>query len=155
CATKALLPGAVQRLRGLPHLAARTRAAAAIEEVTEHPLLTLLRQVNPIHNAYDLWELTQVYLEDHGRAFWFLEKGPLGVPANIWTRPSRNVTPKRAPDSPSPVDYYQYRTGAREQRFAADEVIFFRYPDPRDPYAGGLSPLRACFEQVALASDYA
>src|SRR5204863_8861701 len=36
-----------------------------------------------------------------------------------------------------------------------DEVIHFRFPDPRDPYAGGLSPLRACFEQVALTSDYA
>ena len=28
-------------------------------------------------------------------------------------------------------------------------------PDPRDPYIGGLSPLRAAFEQVALLSDYA
>jgi len=65
------------------------------------------------------------------------------------------VTPKRAPDSPRPVDYYQYRSGAREQRFAPEDVIFFRYPDPRDPYTGGLSPLRACFEQAALASEYA
>jgi HK97 family phage portal protein len=155
CAAKALPPAAEQRLRALPHLALYTRAAAAVEEVTEHPLLTLLRQVNPIHNAFDLWELTQVYLEVHGRAFWYLDRGPLGTPANIWILPSQNVTPKRAPDSPRPVDYYQYRTGAREQRFAPEDVIFFRYPDPRDPYTGGLSPLRACFEQVQLASDYA
>jgi HK97 family phage portal protein len=155
CATKALPPSAEQRLRSLPHLALHTRAAAAIEEVSDHPLLTLLRRVNPIHNSFDLWELTQVYLEVHGRAFWYLDKGPLGVPQNIWILPSQNVTPKRAPDSPRPIDYYQYRTGTREQRFGPDEVIFFRYPDPRDPYTGGLSPLRACFEQVQLASDYA
>jgi HK97 family phage portal protein len=155
CAVKSLSSRTVERLRSLPHLGARARAAEAVEEVVDHPLLTLLRQVNPIHNAFDLWELTQVYLEVHGRAFWFLERGPLGLPDNIWILPSQNVTPKRAPDSPRPVDYYQYRTGAREQRFAPEDVIFFRYPDPRDPYTGGLSPLRACFEQASLASEYA
>ncbi len=34
-------------------------------------------------------------------------------------------------------------------------MITFRYPDPRDPYRGGLSPLRACYEQAALTSDFA
>jgi hypothetical protein len=53
------------------------------------------------------------------------------------------------------VDYYRYRTGSREQRFPPEQVIHFRYPDPRDPYTGALSPLRAAFEQVALLSDYA
>jgi HK97 family phage portal protein len=155
CAAKELPASAERRLRSLPHVAAHVKAATAIEEVTDHPLLTLLRQVNPIHNSFDLWELTQTYLEVHGRAFWYLDKGPLGTPEAIWLLPSQNVTPKREPDSPNPIDYYQYRTGMRSQRFRPDEVIFFRYPDPRDPYTGGLSPLRACFEQAALASEYA
>jgi len=34
-------------------------------------------------------------------------------------------------------------------------VIHFRYPDPRDPYTGGLSPLRACYEQACLAREFA
>jgi HK97 family phage portal protein len=41
------------------------------------------------------------------------------------------------------------------QQLAPERVIHFRFPDPRDPYLSGLSPLRACFEQIALASDYA
>jgi HK97 family phage portal protein len=53
------------------------------------------------------------------------------------------------------VDEYVYRSGSKEQHFVPREVIHFRYPDPRNPYTGGLSPLRACFEQVALLSDYA
>jgi len=118
--------------------------------------LTLLRQVNPVHNAFDLWELTQTYLEVHGRVFWYLVLDPtLGVPDEIWILPSQNVAPKRAPDSRNLIDYYEYRTGASEQRFRPEEIIFFRYPDPRDPYLGGLSPLRACYEQIALLSDYA
>jgi HK97 family phage portal protein len=79
----------------------------------------------------------------------------LGVPRSIWILPAQNVTPKREPDSPNLVDYYLYRTGGRDQRFAPEQIVHFRYPDPRDPYTSGLSPLRACFEQVATAGDYA
>ena len=138
-----------------PHLAARTTAAARIEEVTEHPLLDLLAQANPVHNAFDLWELTTLYQEVHGSAYWLLDVGPLGTPQQIWILPSQNVTPRRGPDSPNLVDYYLYRTGTREQRFRPDQIIHFRYPDPRDPYTGGLSPLRACYEQAALTSEFA
>src|SRR5438552_2904873 len=76
-------------------------------------------------------------------------------PQAVWILPSQNVTPRREPDSRNLVDYYLYRTGTREQRFAPEDVIHFRYPDPRDPYTGGLSPLRACYEQVSLTSDFA
>jgi HK97 family phage portal protein len=79
----------------------------------------------------------------------------LGTPRQIWILPSQNVTPRRGPDSPNLVDYYLYRTGSREQRFRPEQVIHFRYPDPRDPYTGGLSPLRACYEQAALTSEFA
>ena len=37
---------------------------------------------------------------------------------------------------------------------APREVIHFRYPDPREPYVSGLSPLRACWDQATLVSDY-
>ncbi len=151
CATKALDPGADRRLR----LRFSSAKAARIEEVLDHPLLTLLQQVNPVHNRFDLWELTSLYQEVHGSSYWQLQFDSLGIPREIWPLPSQNVTPKREPDSPRLVDYYLYRVGAKEQRFAPREIIHFRYPDPRDPYLGGLSPLRACYEQVALLADYA
>jgi phage portal protein BeeE len=154
CATRPVVPAARQRLYAAGHLKANT-LGAAVEEVTDHPLLTLLKKVNPVHNSFDLWELTQVYLEVHGRAYWYLQPGPLGIPEEIWPLPSQNVTPRRKPDSRRVLDYFEYRTGSREQRFAPEEVIFFRYPDPRDPYTGGLSPLRACYEQVSLTAEYA
>jgi hypothetical protein len=55
CLTRALSPWAERRLRGLPHLSSRFKSAARIEEVTEHPLLTLLEHANPVHNAFALW----------------------------------------------------------------------------------------------------
>jgi HK97 family phage portal protein len=155
CLTRSLDPLTDQRVRSRATLAPRLAKAAQIQEVLDHPLLSLLRQVNPAHNAFDLWELTTLYQEVHGSAYWNLVFDPLGVPREIWLLPSQNVSPARAPDSRNAVDYYVYRTGGTEQRFAPNEIIHFRYPDPRNPYTGGLSPLRACYEQVALLADYA
>ncbi|HVS34580.1 MAG TPA: phage portal protein [Gemmataceae bacterium] len=155
CLTKSPAPAVQRRLRAAPHLAARIKSAERIEEVTDHPILDLLAHANPVMNAFDLWELTTLYQEVHGGAYWFLDVGPLGAPQQIWMLPSQNVTPRREPNSPNLVDYYLYRTGTREQRFRPDRIIHFRYPDPRDPYTGGLSPLRACYEQAALTSEYA
>jgi HK97 family phage portal protein len=155
CPTQPISPSVEKRLRGTGGSPARHKAMK-LEEVVDHPVLDLLAQVNQIHNSFDLWELTTLYLEVHGRAFWYLDIDPaLGVPRAIWPLPAQNVTPRRAPGSGNMIDFYEYSTGRLTQRFDPGEVIFFRYPDPRDPYLGGLSPLRACFEQVALASEYA
>jgi HK97 family phage portal protein len=135
-------------------LSPHTKSAARIQEVVDHPLLTLLKQVNPIHNAFDLWELTTLYQEVHGSSYWYVERDALGVPSEIWVLPAQNVTPGREPDSRNVVDYYEYRTGTRRQLFAPDRIIHFRYPNPRDPYNSGMSPLQACFEEVSLVSDY-
>jgi HK97 family phage portal protein len=128
--------------------------ATRLEEVLDHPLLTLLRKVNPAHNSFDLWELTTLYQEVHGCAYWYLHFSPLGVPDEIWILPAQNVTPKRRPDSHNIVDYYEYRVGSKLQEFRPEEIIHFRYPDPKDPYTAGLSPLRAAFESVSVLSDY-
>lgn len=152
CATKAIQRAHEDDLRR--RTPTRIAKSQRIEEVIEHPLLTLLDQVNPVHNAFDLWELTTLYQEVHGSAYWYLSFGELGIPDEIWVLPSQNVTPKRKPDSPNIVDYYQYRTGSIEQNFRPEEIIHFRYPDPRDPYASGLGPLRAAYENVSLTSEY-
>jgi hypothetical protein len=155
CLTRAVSRKALARLQSAPRLEVHTRGAESIEEVTRHPLLELLSKVNPVHNAFDLWELTTLYQEVNGATYWYFEMGPLGVPEQIWILPSQNVTPRRGPDSTKLVDYYAYRTGSRERLFRPEQIVHFRYPDPRDPYLGGLSPLRACFEQVSLTSDFA
>ncbi|MBM3996199.1 MAG: phage portal protein [Planctomycetes bacterium] len=150
CATRSLPSDLMRQLR----LARPAASSQVIEEVFDHPILTLFRQVNPQQNSFDLWELTQLYLEVIGSAFWLLDLDPaLNVPSTIWILPAHLVTPKRAPDSPRVVDYYEYR-GQTIQQLPVSRVIHFRFPDPRDPYVAGLSPLRACFEQVALVSEY-
>jgi HK97 family phage portal protein len=135
-------------------LALRLKSVERVEEVNDHPLLTLLRAVNPTHNAHDLWELTTLYQEVHGSAYWHLTFDALGVPDGIWVLPSQNVRPVHEPGSTRLVDGYEVQTREGARRLAAGEVIHFRYPDPRDPYGPGLSPLRAVFEQASLASEF-
>ncbi len=150
CLTRRLAPGERKAL------ATRLgqKMTEHVEEVVEHPLLTLLRAVNPTHNAHDLWELTTLYQEVHGSAYWYLSSGPLGVPESIWVLPSQHVQAIHEENSTELVDAYEVRTQAGVKRLAPSEVIHFRYPDPRDPYGPGLSPLRASYEHVSLASEF-
>lgn len=153
CLTQSLPPRAEQRLRR-GRLAEHLAKAEKIEQVLDHPLLTLLKAVNPVHNAHDLWELTTLYQEVLGVAYWLVRTSPLGIPEEIWVLPSQQVTPRRSPGSNRPVDHYEFHGGAGIERFGPDEVIAFCYPDPADPYQGGLSPLRAAYPQVVTAAEY-
>lgn len=152
-ATKALGPADLDRLRSSPQLAVHTKGAVALEEVADHPLLTLFRSVNEEHNAWDLWEMTTLSLEVTGNAYWLLEFGPLDVPERIWPLPAHLVRPLRSASSGA-LDGYEYRAGGRLVRYGPREVIAFAYPDPRDPYGPGLSPLRACYEHAVVDSEY-
>ena len=67
-------------------------SSSAVEEVASHPLLTLLRQVNPVHNAFDLWELTELYLEVQGCAYWLFDFDVrLQIPTEIWILPASDT----------------------------------------------------------------
>src|SRR6266511_2670815 len=87
-------------------------------------------------------------------AYWHLGFGPLGVPESIWVLPSQNVQSAHDENSAELVDGYEVRTRDGTYRLAASEVIHFRYPDPRDPYGSGLSPLRAAYEHAAMSSEF-
>jgi HK97 family phage portal protein len=154
CLRKSMPPWQEHRLRSAAHLARYTTAAMHIEEVVEHPLLDLFRKVNDFHNAWDLWELTTLYQETIGSAFWLLVFDSLGRPTEIWPLPAQCIRPIRDRNSERIVDWYEYRVDGKTQRFAPEEIVHFRYPDPKDPYRNGLSPLRAAAEQVFLSSDY-
>jgi HK97 family phage portal protein len=152
CLTKAISRRKQERFQD------QFKAFDRIEEVVNHPLVSLLAMPTPPEvslNSYDLWELTTLYLEVHGRAYWLLERDGLGTPRWAWILPAQNMTGHRKPNSENIIDYWEYNTGKTRQQFAPEDVLFFRYPDPRDPYLGGLSPLRSCFEQVTLTSHYA
>ncbi len=124
-------------------------ADARIEEVTDHPLLTLLETVNDVHGRYDLFELTDLCQELLGVAYWRIERDALARPAKVWLLPAQYVTPVHDEDGARVVGY-DYAAGAARERLDPAEMIAFRFPDPRNPYSGGLSPARAVWESIDI-----
>lgn len=120
-----------------------------VEEITEgHPLLDLLQNVNDELTTVELLEATVNYQELVGDAYWFKERGPLNVPVALHPLMSQYVRVVR--DSQAKLVGYLYgKTETNRVAFDAQDVIHFRYPNPRDPDYG-LSPLEATFGATAL-----
>lgn len=124
------------------------------DEVIEHPLLALLNNPNPYHNAHELLETTTLQQETTGAAYWLIERDPFGLPTALLPLRSHLITHGRRQGSPRPFDYYEYWIERPPVKLAESDVIDFRYPDPRDPYCGALAPLRGCYEEALQTSKY-
>ena len=147
CATRRVGKAMKDRLFANANLASRLAKAEDVEEVAEHPLLDLLNRVNAYMTRPVLFYLTDLSMEVLGDAFWWI--GPMGAmpPEKILPLPAQLVTIKRGKTLDSIIEGYKLGTGANAQEFAPDEVIHLRFPSLRDLYGGGMSPLRACWEQ--------
>lgn len=117
------------------------RRSVDIEEVVEHPIFDLFRNVNNFNNSFDLWEITQLHQELTGTAYWYLVGGKrYNAPFEIWTIPPDRCFP--IPDPKLFIKGYRYRYGSTVQDFDESEVIQFKFVNPRNPYIG-ISPLVA------------
>lgn len=114
-----------------------------VQEVIEHPLLSLLNKCNPYHNKLDLIELTQIYQELTGNAFWLLEFNGLRIPQRLYLLPSQYVSPDR--NEAGMVTGWMFGQGSDERRYTPEEILHFKFANPADPYALGTSPLRAAW----------
>jgi phage portal protein BeeE len=144
--------------------------AQDLEEVTDYPALTLLQKPNPKNGKNDgagmslftLLETTQLYLETVGRAYWWGEIGTIKVngkslgkmPVQLWLLAPQYVTewPGTGEDAPI-IEYYQFALGTGTPNYYdPDEMVPFRMVDlATGGYTGGMSPLRACYEQIRIA----
>lgn len=101
------------------------------EEVTDqHPILDLLRKVNPWYNGFDIMQLLTIYLELTGNAYWHPVIDPdTGVPEEIWPMPSQWV--QVIPSREEFISGYAYGQRTDQmQEFGVDEVIHFRTSSP-------------------------
>ena len=147
CATRPVSKATKDALFARGSLVSRLAKAEEIEEVAEHPLIDLLNRVNAYMTRPVLFYLTDMSMEVLGDAFWWI--GPAGAlpPDKILPLPAQLVTIKRGKTLDNIIISYKFGMGATAQEFAADEVIHLKFPSLRDPYGGGMSPLRACWEQ--------
>jgi len=146
CLTRKLSLGEQKGLRNRAGLETRLAKALEVEEVLDHPLIDLLDRVNPFLNRVTLLQLTDLYQEILGNAYWLVVADALGVPTELWPLLPQHMRLKRS--KTRVIDHYLYGQGATPQRYEPEEVIHFRFPNLRDPYGEGMAPLLAAFEDV-------
>ncbi len=126
-------------------LALYVRTRKGVEELTEHPFLDLMQQVNPFHTRFWLWAQTMTFLELTGNAYWYVPRNRLGAPAELWLAHSQHV--RVVPDRRRFIHGYVYANGGEEVSFGRDEIIHLKYPNPLSPYYGR-GPLQAAAAAV-------
>ena len=107
-------------------------------EITSGPIVKLFKTVNPYWTYQRLMQMTQLSMDIWGEAFWVLEKDSRGIPYEIWwARPDRM---RIVPHPDKYIEGYIYDWNGERIAFNADEVVWFRYPNPLDEFTG-LSPI--------------
>ena len=133
----------------------RQESTEDVREILEHPLLKLLRLANPYMTGMELLELSGLYQELTGNAYWYLEKNGLGTPTEIWPLMSQHTW--IVPDKTDFVKGYVYgktMDDAEAQFYTPDQVMHFRLPNPADQWYG-MAPLKAALSAVNRAEAQA
>ncbi|MBU8870668.1 MAG: phage portal protein [Gemmatimonadales bacterium] len=122
-------------------------AAVEIEEVIEHPLLDLLRNVNEFMGEFDLMEGLFLYQELVGNHYLQIINDGLGTPVEIWPRMPQYMT--IVPDKKKFIKHYEFTVnGAEKYIIDPADIIHFKYLDPTSQFYG-MGPLQA----AAVAAD--
>ncbi len=150
CRTKALSPAQERYLGSVPAVSKRLSGVDRVDEVTEHPIISILDSVNPWMNRSQLFELTQLYLDVAGKYFWFLVRGLGGVPVQIWPLPAWMVYVQPDFAGNDVVENYIFTGGGGQAILDKENVLFGRELSLVDPYTQGYGALKANYELAAI-----
>lgn len=130
-----------------------------IDEVVEHPVLTLLSNVNDHPGMFytSFVTLTQLYLDITGKGYWLTDVDRLlDRPKALWVIPTQFLTPKtkseRKRSTDRIIDYYEFKNGTIKRNYSPDVIIPFFMPNLSNPYLDGLSPLQASYEATRVSN---
>lgn len=102
--------------------------------VPDHPFVSVLRKPNPILEKSGLLELTTLFLQLKGNAYWYVVLNRLGQPYQLWPLPAHRVWPVLGGDNI--FDRYELRYASETIKFDPDEIVHFRLPSPIEPIEG-------------------
>lgn len=104
-----------------------------LEEITEHPLLEVLRTGNMRNSGENVFQIVQTHYEIVGEAFLVIERNRAGVPAALYPIPPHWVLEFPSREYPA----YRVRLSSFTYDIPQSEVISFINPDPLRPYERG------------------
>ncbi len=134
--TRTIKPPVEKYLSSHAGIRSRIVKGEEVAEVTEHPFLDLMQNVNPVMNGSDLREITSMFLDLTGEAYWYVVRNRLGVPVELWPIPSPYMTPIPGKSLEEFVVGYEYQRGGVKQQLPVEDVIPFQFPNPMNPFKG-------------------
>lgn len=133
---------------GVPFLVYDSPETKKIITHKEEPFLRIFERPNPFDSFYDLVEGTLIFMGLTGDAYW--EKvGDPAAPIALYLLQSDKVTP--VPSRKAGPAEYIYKPNQTEFRFSPDQLVHFKYFNPRKEIQG-LSPARPLTN--SLVSDF-
>ena len=108
------------------------------ELIEEHPFYDLFRTFNPDTTEFTGKELISINLDLTGECYVLILKNKVGLPQELHIRRSDRMTPKVEKGI---IVYYIENEGCREIRYPKEDILYFRYPNPTDPFRGA-SPVQ-------------
>lgn len=131
------------------------------KQVVQHAALSVLNNPAsiladgirwPVFDRHFLFELSQIYMEQCGKSYWVVDRGPMEspIPLGLWpVRPDRMIS---VPDPDRFLAGWLYRSpdGQEVVPLRVTDVIFNRYPDPEDLY-GGCGPIQTVLTDIEAA----
>ena len=137
--------------RGAAGRGRREGRSRGTEAGPDHPVQRLLDLPNPFWTRGDLWRATEAYLGLWGSAYWGLERDDLGQVVELW--PLRPDRMRVIPDPKAYLKGFVYvGQGDRPIAYVPEDVVWFRYFNPLDEYAG-LSPIAPLRLSADMAMD--
>jgi HK97 family phage portal protein len=118
------------------------------EAVEMHPMLDLLARPNRYYAGERmLWSFSYSWVTT-GNVFWFKTRDARGQVVELWPLDSTAISAKYSEDGTEYLAYYEYTVNGTPHRIEPDDVVHFRHgTDPSDNRMG-LSPMRACMNEL-------
>lgn len=130
---------------------ATLRKKQELVDVDDHPVVDFILAGNPLLSGQACLRLTQTWLDIQGEAFWYLIRDGGKTPACYMPIPPHWV--KEIPGAGSPA-YLVSVPGGVQKRIAEEDVIYFRDPDPENPYGRGTGVGEALADELDV-DEYA
>jgi HK97 family phage portal protein len=108
------------------------------ELIEKHPFYDLMKFFNPDTTEFSAKELRSIYKDLTGECYILMAKDGLGIPRELYFRIPDRITPKVKNGI---IDHYVYVFEGREIIYPREDIIFFKYSNPTDPFRGA-SPVQ-------------
>ena len=111
-------------------------ANSEIIEVLDHPILDLLRDVNPYSNQWDLIYTLSLYEQFYGDAYVNIIVDNFGMPKELWNMPSQNTNILIAKNEEFITGYEYGEMLGKKVVFNEEDVIHFKFPSVKSIWYG-------------------